>query len=114
MTGSSKFQPGQSGNPKGRPKGSVDKKTEIWKEVGEKLETVGATKFWNELNKMKGEKYLKYYFGALEYFKPKLQRKEIEETRTELKIILEKKTIDRTLSAEDAQIVETKLIQDGK
>lgn len=36
-----------------------------------KLEENGAEKFWWELQKLKGEQYIKYYIVAMEFFKPK-------------------------------------------
>lgn len=102
------FKPGVSGNKKGRPKGSVNKKTVFWSKMEEVLLNDGAEKFMGELNKLTGKDFVHYYLLTIEYFRPKLQRQEVQqETKTEIAL-----TISRTVvGVEDAVIVEPKKIE---
>lgn len=69
-----KFKPGQSGNPKGKPKGTKSKKTKQWEDLSGHLLGKGADKFITELDKLKGKDYVDAYTKTMEYFKPKLSR----------------------------------------
>jgi tripartite-type tricarboxylate transporter receptor subunit TctC len=50
------FEKGQSGNPKGKPKGAVSQKVEMWNQLGDYVVTQGAepvgstpAEFWDVL-----------------------------------------------------------------
>lgn len=66
----------QNGHPKfgGRTKGTPNKKTKFWHELGDWLLEEGAEKAKQELLKLNGHLYLRYYGMFAEYFKPKLSR----------------------------------------
>ena len=68
-----KFQKGQSGNPKGRPKGAKGKAvTDLKKWVAEILDG-GREKFEKALNCVPPQDYIKTFMGLLNYSLPKLQ-----------------------------------------
>ena len=81
------FVKGQSGNPKGKPKGAVSEKTKIWNEIGEWFANEGIEQYKDNLLDMltsdvpaiKAEG-MKRFEALLEYFKPKLQRTETDIT----------------------------------
>jgi hypothetical protein len=68
------FEKGKSGNPNGRPVGSVSDKVKMWNELGEWFTTQGAAKCMRIMNDMEDEEYIKHYTALLEYFKPKQAR----------------------------------------
>jgi len=74
------FKKGQSGNPKGRPKGTSNKVTAASREL---FVTVmeGEMQFIQEelalLRESSGEKYLKALSGLLPYFMPKQSEHEV-------------------------------------
>ena len=63
----------------GRKQGTPNKKTELWNELGAWLLEEGATKAQEELMKLNGHQYLRYYSLFCEFFKPKLSRIENRE-----------------------------------
>ena len=69
-----KFEKGKSGNPKGRPEGAVNKKTEMWNQLGDYVVTQGAERAMAVMHAMDDEDYLHYYLALVEYFKPKQAR----------------------------------------
>jgi hypothetical protein len=73
----SKFKPGKSGNPQGRPKGSKNKTTteikEKWREVLENQ----MQNLEQDLESMKPEDRVKLIASISEFFIPKLQRQSI-------------------------------------
>jgi DNA-binding Lrp family transcriptional regulator len=68
------FEKGKSGNPNGRPVGSVSDKVKMWNELGEWFTQQGAAKCMRIMNDMEDEEYIKHYTALLEYFKPKQAR----------------------------------------
>lgn len=72
-----KFEKGKSGNPKGRPEGILNKKTEMWNQLGEYVVTQGSERAMAVLHSMDDEDFLHYYLTMLEYFKPKQARQTI-------------------------------------
>lgn len=60
----------------GRPKGSKNVKTQQWEGLGDYITRIGADKFLYELQILEGKEYIDMYTKILEYFKPKLARKE--------------------------------------
>lgn len=66
-----KFKKGQSGNPAGRPRGSKDKKTEHWEQLGEYLINQGAERFMRLLEESDDKEFKKDFALILQYFKPK-------------------------------------------
>jgi hypothetical protein len=96
---------------KGRPKGSVSKKKIIWNNLGKALEKEGAEKFLRELNKLQGEKYVKHYLAAMEYFKPKHPRLTIKkEDKTILKLSIERTIVEKPKEVK----AEIKLLDNGE
>lgn len=67
---------GQSGNPAGRPRGSLTKKTVILKVFTETVLSGGRKKFQRELRKLKGKQYIDVYLAMLEFGIPKIMRSE--------------------------------------
>ncbi len=68
------YKKGESGNPKGKPKGTISEKTEFWNQVKEWFINDGAAKYMQEMEMLKGQAYIMAYNNGLEYFKPKLAR----------------------------------------
>lgn len=68
------IKPGEIKNPKGRGKGTKNKKTLAWEALGKYLTEDGARKYKAELLRLKGKEYLDAYNKMLEFFKPKLSR----------------------------------------
>lgn len=68
------FQPGNKLG--GRTKGAKDVKTVQWHNIGEYLLMHGSTRYLEELKKAKGQEYMERFERILEYFKPKLARRE--------------------------------------
>ncbi len=73
-----KFEKGKSGNPNGKPKGTVSEKAKFWNELKDFMVTDGAEKFKKELMKLEGQTFVTSYNHALEYFQPKLNRTTLE------------------------------------
>jgi len=68
------FEKGKSGNPNGRPVGSVSDKVRMWNDLGDWFIQEGAAKCMRIMNDMEDEEYIKHYTALLEYFKPKQAR----------------------------------------
>lgn len=62
----------------GSRKGIPNKKTEQWDTFSEYCLDGGLEKFKNELDTLKGEKYINAFLALLEYHKPKLARTTLE------------------------------------
>lgn len=72
------FKKGQSGNPKGMPKGTKMEKTKAWEKLGSVIINEHAERFMSVMEGMDDEDFVRTYLQTLEYFKPKQQRREIE------------------------------------
>jgi len=72
------FKKGKSGNPNGRPVGAIDKDKRKIREIIDTVLDDNADRFQEELDKLKGPKFLDFYIKLLEYVVPKLQRQAIE------------------------------------
>ena len=80
------FVKGTSGNPLGKPKGTISEKTKIWNEISEWFSGDGLEQYKkNLLSLMKSDDLdiqmdsMKRYEALLEYFKPKLSRSEVKQ-----------------------------------
>ena len=71
------FKKGVSGNPAGKPKGSIDTKTRGWELLKETITTGLTDKFMREMESLEGTAYINAYLNVMEYFKPKLSRSEV-------------------------------------
>jgi hypothetical protein len=78
------YKKGESGNPQGKPKGAVGKKTAIWNEIGEWFATDGIEAYKaNLIELMSSEdtdtrlKAMDKFNALIEFFKPKLARTEL-------------------------------------
>ncbi|MFC2125404.1 hypothetical protein ACFLU5_11395 [Bacteroidota bacterium] len=69
-----KYRPGESGNPHGKPKGVLNKKSRQWLELHEYILNEGAERFIKYLEGCSDEKFARHYISILEYFAPKMQR----------------------------------------
>ena len=78
------FKKGVSGNPAGKPKGTIDKRTRGWELLKETITTGLTDKFMQEMEKLEGTAYINAYLNVMEYFKPKLSRQETLNTNVEL------------------------------
>jgi len=105
------FKKGESGNPAGKPKGTISKKTEIWNEIGEWFANDGLDKYKDKVMEMldsssdvKCLEGMKRYEALLEYFKPKLSRTEVkaEITTDEIDLSnLPQETLDKLIDEND-------------
>jgi len=78
------FKKGVSGNPKGKPKGAIGKKTAIWNEIGEWFATDGIEAYKSNLIELMSSddtdtrlKAMDKFNALIEFFKPKLARTEL-------------------------------------
>lgn len=71
-----KWKKGQSGNPAGRKKGSKNKRTLHWQEMGEYIVTEGVERYVEILKKLPDKEFQDRFESIVEYFKPKLARTE--------------------------------------
>ncbi|HRJ28567.1 MAG TPA: hypothetical protein PLV21_07425 [Cyclobacteriaceae bacterium] len=55
----------------GKKKGSKHARTLLWEQFGRVVLSEGIAKALEELNKLKGEKYLYHFEKFLQYFKPR-------------------------------------------
>lgn len=72
------FKKGQSGNPKGKPKGAKGTKTLEWEEFGRQLLENGLPRAMEILATCDDDKFIAQFSNLLEYFKPKLARSEVK------------------------------------
>ena len=72
------FVKGKSGNPKGKPTGAKNKRTEQWELFSDWMMSEGLIRFREEMGKLRGKDYVITVKDLLEYFQPKLARTEIE------------------------------------
>jgi hypothetical protein len=88
MKGKEGFQRGQSGNPKGRPKGAISKLSkDLRLQISDFLEQ-NFEKVVKEFNRMSGKDKLKFYTDLLAFALPRLQSIEMHdlESLTEAQI----------------------------
>lgn len=95
------FVKGQSGNPKGKPKGAIGEKTKQWDALGESIMGRQAESFNNYLDELwsgsKSDKAIasELYLKSLEYFKPKQARTEVkQEGVQQMEIVIKRKGED--------------------
>lgn len=70
------FKKGVSGNPNGKPKGTLDTKTKGWELLKETITTELTDKFMKEMQQLEGTAYINAYLNVLEFFRPRLSRTE--------------------------------------
>jgi len=64
-----------TGNP-GRPKGSKNRKTKAWEELGKYMVEEGTERVREVLRNCNNDEFLKHFKDLLQYFKPQLQRQQ--------------------------------------
>jgi hypothetical protein len=78
----------------GRKKGSINKKTAMWNEVGEWLLSEGLSQYMEDLKTLEIDKRMTRTENLLEYFKPKMSRQEVkhglDDKVTEVEITIKK------------------------
>ena len=72
------FKKGESGNPNGRPKGSENKTTTKFKELGAAMMNQDIDRLRHEMSVLEGKDYVDAYCKLIEYFAPKLSRQEVK------------------------------------
>ena len=72
------FKKGNSGNLKGRKKGTPNKVTQLQREFIQTLLDTQQDKILTELNQLHGKDYLNAVNGLMEFVLPKLQRTELK------------------------------------
>jgi hypothetical protein len=68
------FKKGKSGNPLGKPVGTISERTRMWEELGDYITTKGAERAMEVLHDLPDDEFLEQYSKFLEYFKPKQAR----------------------------------------
>lgn len=58
-------------------------KEEMWEKLGRTITGIHAKRFNEELTKLEGKDYIQAYIQVLEFFAPKLARKEIKHSLTD-------------------------------
>tara|TARA_R100000656_G_scaffold49226_1_gene39737 strand:+ start:3111 stop:3407 length:297 start_codon:yes stop_codon:yes gene_type:complete len=71
------FAKGQSGNPKGRVKGSKNEKNLQWEKFRDFMMNAGLERFELEMKSLKGKDYVASMKDMMEFFQPKLARTEL-------------------------------------
>lgn len=72
------FKKGQSGNPKGKLKGTKTQKTKAWEAIGEYLIGDGAERYKKYLLELSEKDFSVEFKAIIEYFKPKLNRTDLD------------------------------------
>ena len=76
---------------KGKPKGTVNKKTRQWNEIGDYLVNGGSDRFMEIMENSDDDKFKDMFLSVLNYFKPKLASTTNKNENTNIEI---KKTIE--------------------
>ncbi len=71
------FPKGKSGNPKGRPKGAVNKASKEVKEFISDFLTTNRDEFLQRMEGLKDSEYVNAYLTMIEYAVPKLSRQQL-------------------------------------
>ena len=96
---------GQSGNPAGKPKGVKNTKTVQWEIFSEFMLSSGLEKFQDEMQKLKPYQYCKLTIELLEFFKPKLSKRDVQvENKSIDKIVIE--TVYTNKEEQDKRTIE--------
>lgn len=87
-SGNPNMKPGVSLNPAGRPKGSINKRTEKWLQLCDYLMDEGIERLMNAMNTLEPKEYVEAYTKILNYIKPKLSSVDSSISGDGLKIII--------------------------
>ena len=60
-----------------KPVGAISQKTKAWEELGEYIAQDGAQRYMVALKRLEDDKFVDRFEHVLEFFKPKLARKEV-------------------------------------
>jgi len=82
------FKKGHSGNPNGRPKGSLNKTTSEYREFLIGLISKQRDKIEEELSKLEGKEYINAIVMLSDYIIPKMKRTEVKGELTQKRIIV--------------------------
>ena len=100
-SGNPNMKPGVSLNPAGRPKGSINKRTEKWLQLCDYLMDPGIDKLMNALDALDPKEYVEAYTKILNYIKPKLSSVDSSISGEGLKIIIKNELEDDGKSEND-------------
>ena len=106
------FEPGKSGNPKGKPRGAISEKRQVWNEIGEWFRGEGLEAYKDKVMGLlesekpsEVDKGLKHFQAMINYFAPRLQSTELKaEKDTKVTVVYESEPIQTSSeSAEDSR-----------
>ena len=72
------FKKGKSGNPKGKPKGTISHKTRSWQDLCNYLLNEGVEKYLKYVETLEPQEFTKEFKDILNYIRPRLAQTNID------------------------------------